>query len=103
MTRRERFRRILDELAAITDDVLVARTLKDRVDELVGIAEEDAQGRATYVEWFTELLAEDYTGPWEVLPYAMYRLRWQEVLSRAQQKLREVEAKDAPPSSHGSQ
>ena len=101
MTRRDRFRQLLDELAGIMDDVLVARTLKDRVDELVRIAKEDAQGRATYVEWFTELLAEDYSGPWEVLPYAMFRLRWPELLSTAQKKLQAIEAQDGPPSCFG--
>jgi hypothetical protein len=101
MTKHERFQQLLGELRAITEAVLVARTLKPRLDELVAIARADSERRATYIERFTELLADDYSGPWEVLPYVMYRLRWPEVLTRANELLRDVEAEEGPPSSHG--
>lgn len=101
MTKQERFQQLLSELSGITEDVLVARTLKDRIDELVTIAQEDEDGRSTYVQHFLTLLAKDYSGPWEVLPYAMYRLRWPEILWRAEEALKELEAKGGSPSSYG--
>lgn len=101
MTSKRRFQEILNELASITEEVLVVRTLKERADELVAIAEHDAEARPQYVEQFLTLLDENYPGPWEVLPYAMYCLRWPEVLSYARSTLSAIEAVEAPPSSFG--
>lgn len=101
MTKQERFQQLLSDFSGITEDVLVARSLKDRIDELVAIAQEDENKRATYVQYFLTLLAKEYAGPWEVLPYAMYRLRWPEILRRAEEALNDLEAKGGPPSSYG--
>jgi len=101
MTSRKRFQGILTELAAITEEILVVRVLKGRVDELVAIVEHDAEARDWYVEQFLTLLDENYPGPWEVLPYMMYRLRWPEILVHAKATLSAIEAEGGPPSSFG--
>lgn len=100
-TDKNRFKELLAELAMITDEVFVVRKLKGRVDELIDIAHKDEEHRATYVELLSELLEKGYPGPWEVLPYAMYRLRWPEILARCRELLRAVDDKGGPPSSYG--
>jgi hypothetical protein len=98
---KDRFRELLDEFALITEEVLVVRSLKARADELINIASVDRNGRGAYVEWLQELLDEDYSGPWELLPYVVFRLRWPELLSQAKYRLRLVEEEGRLFSSYG--
>lgn len=96
----KRFQEVLADLVSIRDDVLIARNLKGRIDELVSLAQRDIECREFYLDQFRDLLDEGFQGPWELLPYAMYRLKWPEVLARAQEFLKRQEMQGGPPKSY---
>jgi hypothetical protein len=70
------FSAILRELSSFTEPIADVRILREPLEELVSVAEKNPEADSTQAKVLCELIDEDYTGPWEALPYLMYRLRW---------------------------
>jgi hypothetical protein len=87
-----RFGAGLDALWELSEPLDDVRMLRRPLDELVEIAIADPDGRAAYVNLLCGLMTEEFSGPWEALPYLVHRLRWPELTSHALELLREVVA-----------
>jgi hypothetical protein len=85
-----RFSARLDQLWELTEPIDDVRTLRGALDELVDIASADPDNRSAYVRLLCGLMTEEFSGPWEALPYLVHRLRWPELGEHGSQLLREV-------------
>lgn len=87
-----RFGAGIDALWELTEPLDDVRVLRPALDELVEITTEDPDGRAAYVNLLCGLMTEEFSGPWDALPYLVHRLRWPELASHALELLRDVVA-----------